>query len=234
MPQSNSARKTVKEQEVQRIMDALSTSVAQHRLKPGQRLVEAQIVEALNANRNHVQTALQRLAMRRIVSIEPNKGASVAQPTAQEARDIFAARRAIERGIVENISPEQIKRRLNDVKAHMTSEREATTGSDRRAIVARLSDFHLLLADICGNTVFKEMFDTLMVRSSLIVALYQRNDVPSCASDEHQDIIDALLAGDRDAAIHAMIEHLNELESQLVLSDDQDTELDLAAALQGL
>ncbi|PTY36520.1 GntR family transcriptional regulator [Saccharospirillum sp. MSK14-1] len=234
MPLSNSAKKTVKEQEVQRIMDALSASVAQHRLKPGQRLVEAQIVEALNANRNHVQTALQRLAMRRIVSIEPNKGASVAQPTAQEARDIFAARRAIERGILENISAQHINDRLADVEAHMRSERQATAGSDRRTIVARLSEFHLLLADICGNTVFKEMFDTLMVRSSLIVALYQRNDVPSCASDEHQDIIDALLAGDHSTAIDAMIEHLNELESQLVLNDGQDAELDLADALQGL
>lgn len=234
MPLTNSAKKTVKEQEVQRIMDALSASVAQHRLKPGQRLIEAQIVEALSANRNHVQTALQRLAMRRIVSIEPNKGASVAQPTAQEARDIFAARRAIERGILENITVERINSRLADVKAHMRSEREATAGNDRRAIVARLSDFHLLLADICGNTVFKEMFDTLMVRSSLIVALYQRNDVPSCASDEHQQIIDALLAGDSPKAIRAMIEHLDELESQLVLNDGQDSELDLAAALQGL
>ena len=38
---------TNKQQEIQRIISKLSKAVAQHKLKPGQRLVEAQIVEAL-------------------------------------------------------------------------------------------------------------------------------------------------------------------------------------------
>ena len=56
---------TSKQAEVQRIIDALSKAIAQHRLRPGTRLVEAQIVDALKANRNHVQSALQRLALQR-------------------------------------------------------------------------------------------------------------------------------------------------------------------------
>lgn len=60
---------TAKQLEVQRIVDVLSRAIAQHRLKPGTRLIEAQIVETLQANRNHVQVALQRLAMQRIIKI---------------------------------------------------------------------------------------------------------------------------------------------------------------------
>ncbi|MEP4548306.1 MAG: hypothetical protein ABJ000_19165 [Saccharospirillum sp.] len=43
-------------------------------------MVEAQLVDSLKANRNHIRSALQRLALRRIVSIQPNRGASIAQP----------------------------------------------------------------------------------------------------------------------------------------------------------
>lgn len=222
---------TAKQQEVQRIVDALAKAIAQHRLPPGMRLIEAQIVESLQANRNHVQVALQRLAMQKIVTIEPNRGALVAQPSAQEARDVFAARRAVERAIVEAITPAIMQQHAERIATQMTKERAATSSSDRRAIVRELSEFHCMLGEICGNAVLHDILDNLMVRSSLIVALYQRNDVPSCASDEHQQVLDALAAGQREQAVELMIEHLDELEGQLALHQEQNTEVNLREAL---
>ncbi|QGZ29293.1 GntR family transcriptional regulator [Stutzerimonas stutzeri] len=225
---------TSKQIEVQRIVDALSRAIAQHRLHPGTRLIEAQIVDALNANRNHVQSALQRLAMQRIVTIEPNRGALVAQPSAKEARDVFAARRAIERAIVESITPDVMRLHRQRTAAHMRSERKATNASDRRDIVRELSEFHLMLGEISGNAVLAEMLGNLMVRSSLIVALYQRNDHPACASDEHEQIIGALERGDRQTAVRVMIEHLDELEAQLALEALAEPEVDLRQILGAL
>ncbi|WP_417705237.1 GntR family transcriptional regulator [Pseudomonas sp.] len=225
---------TAKQQEVQRIVDALAKAIAQHRLPPGMRLIEAQIVESLQANRNHVQVALQRLAMHKIVTIEPNRGALVAQPSAQEARDVFAARRAVERAIVEAITPAIMQQHAERIATQMAKERAATSSSDRRAIVRELSEFHCMLGEICGNAVLRDILDNLMVRSSLIVALYQRNDVPSCASDEHQQVLDALAAGHREQAVELMIEHLDELEGQLALHQEQNAEINLREALTEL
>lgn len=230
------AAKTVtsKQAEVQRIVDVLFKAIAQHRLPPRTRLIEAQIVETLQANRNHVQAALQRLALQRVVTIEPNRGAMVAQPSAKEAREIFAARRAIERAIVESITPAIMHAQRQRVTTHMRNERKATNATDRRAIVRELSEFHLMLGEISGNSVLSEMLANLMVRSSLIVALYQRNDVPSCASDEHQQIIAALEKGDQQQAVAVMLEHLGELEDQLDLDDQAEPEINLRQALAGL
>ncbi|MBU1332819.1 MAG: GntR family transcriptional regulator [Gammaproteobacteria bacterium] len=223
-----------KQAEVQRIVEVLFKAIAQHRLPPGTRLIEAQIVETLQANRNHVQAALQRLALQRVVTIEPNRGAMVAQPSAKEAREIFAARRAIERAIVESITPAIMRKQRQRVATHMSNERKATNATDRRAIVRELSEFHLLLGTISGNTVLSEILANLMVRSSLIVALYQRNDVPSCASDEHQSIITALEEGDQARAVTVMLEHLDELENQLDLDDQAEPEVNLRQALADL
>ncbi|NMP29239.1 GntR family transcriptional regulator [Rahnella sp. SAP-1] len=225
---------TAKQLEVKRIVDVLSRAIAQHRLRPGCRLIEAQIVDALNANRNHVQVALQRLAMLRIVDIEPNRGAMVSQPSAKEAREIFIARRAIERAIVENISPDMMRRHRHRVVSQLRVERDATSASDRRAIVRELSEFHLLLAEICGNQVLSEILANLMVRSSLIVALYQRNDVPSCQSAEHQAIVTALEAGDKQQAVAVLQEHLIKLEAQLELEEPSPGEINLRQALADL
>lgn len=225
---------TAKQLEVQRIVDVLSIAIAQHRLPPGTRLVEAQIVETLQANRNHVQVALQRLAIQRIVTIEPNRGAMVSQPTAREAREVFAARRAIERAIVEAITPQRLATQHERIERHMALERQATHSSDRREVIRALADFHLLLADLCDNTLLSEMLATLIVRSSLIVALYQRNDVPACASDEHREILAALQAGDQARAVATMLAHLDQLEGQLALQENAAPEIDLKDALAGL
>ncbi|HYQ53619.1 MAG TPA: FCD domain-containing protein, partial [Pseudomonas sp.] len=63
---------------------------------------------------------------------------------------------------------------------------------------------------------------------------YQRGDSPPCASDEHQAIIEALRAGDTQAAVAEMIEHLDELEGQLALDEVDAPEVNLRQALSGL
>lgn len=222
---------TRKQQEVQRIVEALSLAIAQHRLTPGRRLVEAQIVEALNANRNHVQAALQRLALQHIVTIEPNRGAMVAHPEAREAREIFIARRAIESAIVASITPAQMRQFAGEIALQQAAEHEAIHQQDRRDIVRELSAFHLLLAKISGNKVLSEILANLMVRSSLIVALYQRNDIPACQCAEHGAILDALNAGDAEKARQVMLAHLDVLEAELDLSDEAPGALSLRQAL---
>lgn len=225
---------TSKQQEVQRIVEALSVAIAQHRLKPGVRLVEAQIVEVLNANRNHVQSALQRLALQHIVTIEPNRGAMVAQPEAREAREIFSARRAIENAIIASITPEKMVRFQHELASQQAAEKSAIDRADRRDIVRELSQFHLLLGEVSGNNVLSEILSNLMVRSSLIVALYQRNDTPACQCDQHGAVVAALKCGDIPAAQSSMMAHLDELEAQLDLSESVTDSLNLRQALTSL
>lgn len=220
-----------KQKEVERIIESLSRAIAQHLLPPGTRLVEAQIVDSLSANRNHVQAALQRLSLQKIVTIEPNRGAHVSQPSAREAREIFAARRAIEGAVVKSITLDRLRKFSRQVDAHMTAEAKATHKNDRRAIVAELSAFHRLLGKISGNSVLADILDNLMVRSSLIVALYQRNDEPTCQHDEHRKILQALKAGDVGQAAKLMEYHLDHLEAELALEEDQNREIDLRSVL---
>lgn len=223
--------RTLKQKEVERIIESLSRAIAHHLLPPGTRLVEAQIVDSLGVNRNHVQAALQRLALQKIITIEPNRGAHVSQPSAQEAREIFVARRSIERAVVESITSDRMHLFEREIDAHITAEIKATQASDRRAIVRELSEFHRLLGRISGNSVLADILDNLMVRSSLIVALYQRNDEPTCQHDEHMSILKALQADDKEKAVMLMQHHLDHLERELALEEKNSQTIDLRAVL---
>lgn len=210
---------SARQQEVQRIVDSLSMAIAQHRLKPGMRLVEAQIVNVLSANRNHVQAAIQRLALQHIVTIAPNRGAKVARPEAREAREVFIARRAIEHAVLAGISIGKMALHDDEVEAHLLAVEEAAAREDRRDLIRELSQFHLLLARINDNRVLSEMLSNLMLRSSLVIALYQRNDMPGYQCRQYRAVITALRAGQVARAQIIMDEYLSHLEQQLKLDD---------------
>ena len=74
-------------------------AVIEQRLPPGTKLSEAALCEAFGVGRAKVRRA-SGVAGREIVELHANRGAFVARPTAQEARDVFDARRTIEPGIV--------------------------------------------------------------------------------------------------------------------------------------
>ncbi|WP_017443780.1 GntR family transcriptional regulator [Gayadomonas joobiniege] len=221
-----------KQTEIERIVSVIARAIMQRRLKPGQRLVELQVAESLKANRNHVQAAMQRLALNKYVSIERNKGAFVAKPSSLEAKEVFTGRRVIERGIVELITPEKYHKHKSVIEQHMANEQAAIDGGDRQKIIQALSGFHLMLAQIAENSVLYDMFENILIRSALIVALYQKNDVPACATGEHQSILRALKQGDTGTACDLMQRHLDKLETQLVLDDQSEKPLTLAEALQ--
>ncbi|WP_075183026.1 GntR family transcriptional regulator [Pantoea sp. 1.19] len=222
---------SAKQREVQRITESLASAIVRQRLPPGARLVEAQIVDALQANRNHVQAALQRLALQQIVEIEPHRGARVAQPTAREAREIFIARQAIEHAILAQITPEALRAGEAAMAAQRVAERAALQGTDRREGARALSEFHRLLAALSGNQVLSDILENLLIRSSLIVALYQRGAGSGCQCEEHEAILTALRRGALAEAQRQMREHLQALAAGLDLHDGTTGAHDLRDAL---
>ncbi|WP_428243629.1 GntR family transcriptional regulator [Gynuella sp.] len=216
-----------KELEIQRITDSITQAVAEQRLPPGTRLVEAQLVDNLKANRNHVRAALQRLALRHIVTIETNKGASIAQPSVEEARNIFMARTILERGIIEMLVQRLRKMDVTLLKKQIQQEQKAIMRGRREDIIRESGDFHLLLARLSGNPVLVDMLKNLITRSSLIISLYQKHNNPECGCDEHNNIIKTLESGNSHSAVQCMSQHLHDIEYSLNLDFWEHRKVDL-------
>ena len=85
---------------VPQIRDAIRDAIVERRLSPGTKLSESDVGNLFNVSRTLARAALQALSYEGLVSVEKNRGAFVAYPSPEEARQIFAARRLVEPGLL--------------------------------------------------------------------------------------------------------------------------------------
>jgi DNA-binding GntR family transcriptional regulator len=215
-----------------RIYRAVVNAVMSHRLPPGTRLGEADFCELYQVSRTTVRKALQRLAHDHIIELRPNRGAVVASPSPREARDIFAARRALEREIVPLVARNATPASLRAIRAAMQAEEQARRSGDRAGWIRLGGEFHLLLAELSGNAVLHRFMSELVSRCSLIIALYETPGAPMCGNDEHGDLVALIEAGEVAQAVALIEHHLLEIEARLRLGE-ADRKLNLAQALAG-
>ena len=213
-----------------RIHRAVVNAVMSHRLPPGTHLGEADFCELYQVSRTTVRKALQRLAHDHIIELRPNRGAVIASPTPEEARDIFAARRAIEREIMPLVIRNATPASLRQIRAALDAEDQARRTGDRAAWIRLGGEFHILLAELAGNHVLRRFMAELVSRCSLIIALYETPGSPMCGNDEHQDLATLIEQGNVAEATHLIEHHLLEIEARLRL-DTAHKKVNLAEVL---
>src|ERR1051326_381415 len=121
---------------VGKVYAGLFAAIIDHRLTPGTRLPEDEIGTVCGASRTIVRTALQALAHERLVTIEPNRGAQVAQPTIEEARQVFEARSLIEPRVAALAAGRATAADIAALKGHLERENLAIASGDKGRAIA--------------------------------------------------------------------------------------------------
>ncbi|MGB3416638.1 MAG: GntR family transcriptional regulator [Mesorhizobium sp.] len=228
-------RKTGNGRRSQAVHRALKRAILDQALAPGSKLPEDSIGERMGVSRTLVREALLRLSEEGLVDLRPNKGATVAQPTLEEGRDLFLTRTALERLVVETLSGKLTKEQVDQLSAHIDDEEAARA---ERTISIRLSgEFHTLLAQMTNNVSLIRYVNDLVARSSLILTMYGRPHSSECAVSEHRELLDKLVSGDTPAAEALMIHHLDSITTRALLPKEDPNIRDVLsvyAAAEGL
>lgn len=213
------------------IYNRLWLSIAERKLRPGTRLKEEELAEIFSVSRARIRNALAALGRDGLVTLVPNRGAFVAQPSIEEARDIFFARRTVEGPLVARLSDIATSDILIRLDAHVAEERQARDRGDTKATIRLSGGFHLLIGELAGSPYLYEVLRDLVSRTSLIIAMYKSRSQADCGPDEHAEIVDAIRNGQRDRARSLMDHHIDHLEHQLDLEGEDDVAPDLKALL---
>ena len=213
----------------QRIVNAITAAVVERRLMPGTKLVEQQIADLFKVSRTIVRQALNRLSEDHLVTLEPARGAFVAQPSIEEAQQVFELRTMLETSMVRKLCAVITDDDIATLRAHLRKEGEAVARTDVPGRTRLLADFHVVLARILGNQVLANLLADLLGRSSLIALMYQSAHSAQHSADEHGAIVDALAARDVKAAVKLMEGHLGNVKRNLQLHPHGS---DLAALLK--
>ena len=222
---------TTKPEAAQRIYEHIVRAVEEHRLPPGTKLGEETLADLFGVSRARVRQALHHLSLTHIVTLHPNRGAFVAEPSIKEARAVFAARRLVEPPLAGSLVGRLGNVQLQRLKRHVAAEEAARTARDRHEGIKLSGEFHLLLADLAGNSVVTDIVRGLVARSSLIIALYQRAATVDCAPDEHGELVDALAVRPARVIARLMDHHLRHVEAGLLLSEPTRGVVDVRAVL---
>lgn len=213
------------------IYERLMNAIAEHRLHPGTKLAEDRLAAIFGVSRTVVRAVLQQLSHESVVTIVPNRGAFIASPTVQEARELFEARRQIELPLVEKVCRCATKKDIALLRGHVAREEEARKRDDRRTAVRLSGEFHVLLAQLGGNRFIERTMRGLQMLTCLTILLYNAPTSQACPHDEHARLIDAIEAGNVKLAQKLMVEHLTHIEATLQLHRTEDEQDDLEAIL---
>jgi DNA-binding GntR family transcriptional regulator len=109
----------------EQIYQDILEAIVEHRLLPGTRLPEDSLAEVFAISRTGIRKVLQRLALERMVTLRANRGAEVAQPTAKEAQDVFAARQLIEPALMPAVAERIDSAQLKALRTLVDQEHQA-------------------------------------------------------------------------------------------------------------
>jgi DNA-binding GntR family transcriptional regulator len=199
----------------QRIVESVTTAIIERRLMPGTKLAEQQIADLFAVSRTIVRQALHQLSRDRLVQLQPARGARVAMPSADEARQVFEVRAMVESAMVRQLCATVTDDQIAELREHLQRERDAVARTDVSGRTRLLADFHVVLARQLGNEVLAQLLADLLSRCSLIALVHQSGHSAEHSQDEHRRIVDALERRDARAAARLMDRHLVQVERNL-------------------
>jgi DNA-binding GntR family transcriptional regulator len=212
------------------IVEALTKAIVEHRLQPGSKLAEQKLADHFGVSRTLVRQALFQLSQNRLITMEPARGAFVAAPSVDEARQVFAVRRMLEAEMTRAFMREVTPAKLQALKDHLAAEHGAVVREDVPGRTELLRDFHVRIAELMGNEVLAQLLGELISRCALITLMYQTHSAAEHSSEEHAAIVSAMAAGDEALAVQLMNDHLAHVEASLTFDRKVPTH-DIALAL---
>lgn len=191
---------------------------------PGQRLVEAELCDHYQASRSAVRGALHELANEGLVEVQRHRGARVRQVSHGEAIEITEVRRVVEGLIAAKAAVRAAPAQVAELRQIGQAMREAVAQLDAPAYSELNARFHALLRVIAGHGTAAAIIERLrgqIVRQQFRLA--QRPGRAAVSLRQHEEIIEAVAAGDPDAAEAAMRRHLDDvLASVRQLAEEEE------------
>lgn len=195
------------------ICAALRSAILERALLPGMKLPEDSLGERFGTSRTIVRQALERLAAEGLVELRHNRGAAVASPSLEEARDLFELRNQVEDMVVARLASGLSAEQVAALEAHIAKEEAAQSGPEPISI--RLAtEFHILMAELTGSPVLVRYVNEIAYRCGLTLSQFSRPHSTACGIQEHRDILAVLQSGDVARARQIARDHLESVSSR--------------------
>ncbi|GFE38701.1 GntR family transcriptional regulator [Streptomyces tubercidicus] len=194
----------------ERVYAHIKDAVLERRYEGGMLLTEGELADAVGVSRTPVREALLRLEVEGLIKLYPKKGALVLPVSAQEIADVVETRLLVEKHAAAKAVPasEALLGELTDLLETM---REQAASGDWAAVSVTDRAFHAAIVRSAGNQILDRLYEQLRDRQLRmgVAVMHAHPDRIAKNITEHAEILEALRAGDADAATDAVHRHVS-------------------------
>jgi len=204
----------------EKVILALRTAITTGELPAGAQIRQEEIAAQYEVSRMPVREAFRQLEAEGLLVVYPGRGAFVNRLSADEIREIYDIRILLEGDAIRRAVPHLSSAMLAQAGSLLAELDLATDGQS----FGQLDEaFHAALYAPADRPRLLELINTL--RNQLTQFLYAAAPMQSyrnSAMNEHRQILDACHAGDADAAVAAIEEHLRNSVQVVIESNSQN------------
>ena len=201
------------------VTDALVEAIISGYLPPGTWLREGEVAAELHVSRTPVREALRRLADAGLAVKHAHQGTVVAGVSVEDVIALYAVREPLEATVARFSATRRTDRVVADLRAAQQRMSDAAERDDAESMAAANLAFHRVMSDATGNVYLQRFM--LQIENALRRLPSTTYSSPSrrrTVLAEHGAIIEAIDAGDADAASQAAALHMrNSREVRLTL-----------------
>lgn len=193
------------------IFNALSSEIISGEIKPGQKLDEQEIANKFGVSRTPIREAFRLLHTSGLVESKARKGVTVIELDIEQLCDMYEALQEFE-ALCARLSAERMTIVERKQVSRMHEQSRAAVDAEDVEEFARLNNLiHQAIHQGSRNKTLQETISNLRNRLSLYRQpwLFEKRNRLEASYSEHQELVDAIEAGDKERACKAMSNHIS-------------------------
>lgn len=186
---------------VESIVDDLQSKIIKGHLKPGQRMVEAELCEKMGISRSPLREAFRVLESKGFLVHEPRKGMHVTRVSLRELEDIYVIRANLE-SLATNLAVRNgDQQTLADLKKLHSEMIKIGEEGDQEAYHRLNLRFHEVLTEACLNERLIELINNFVTQTNRYrVVVFTTPGKLQTSIQNHEDLIRSFEKGDAEEA----------------------------------
>ena len=202
---------------VEQVHDAIVSEIAAGKLKPGERIIQEQIAQELGVSRQPVQQALLLLRKQGVLRDAPGRGLIVASLDVDQVANMYDIRAVMEGLAFRKAAERNAERARKQGPALIQSGRKAVAAGSVAAMIGADLKFHDFIYSLSENPLIAPAMDAQWTYTQRVMGeVLMRDERPRDIWDQHEALLDAVMAGDGAAAEALARQHITQAAAAMI------------------
>jgi len=203
---------------VEQVHEAIVSEISSGKLKPGERIIQEQIAQVLGVSRQPVQQALLLLRKQGVLRDAPGRGLIVASLDLDQVRNMYDIRAVMEGLAFRKAAERNAARAKKQGPALIQNGRKAVAGGSVASMIAADLKLHDFIYELSENPLIAPTMEAQWTYTQRVMGeVLMRGELPRDIWDQHEAMLDAVMAGDGPAAEALARQHIT-LAAEVMIS----------------